>query len=632
MHTSTRLHLDIRALLGLLLTLALAPLLGLAPAPAQAASGDCVTASGMVTCTFDYTGAAQTWSVPAGVTSAAFDLYGAAATYTGNGGNGGRVRATLDVVPGTTYQILVGGSNGFNGGGRGGSPTSYPFGGSSGGGASDVRLSPYTLAERLLVAGGGGGTRGSSGYGGAGGYPAGTSTGGGAGGSQTAGGAGASGAGAGSLGQGGAGADASGYDIYAGGGGGGGYYGGGGGGACEFGCSGNGGGGGSSYATPAATSVGFETGVRPDNGSIFGNGQVVVSYAEPDSSAPVLTPDIAGTLGGGGWYTSDVSVSWSVSDAESTIISQSGCDAQSVTSDTSGTEITCSATSVGGTASQSVTIKRDATAPTTSGSSSIAGTQATVTLTASDNLSGIATTSYSVNGGALQSYTGPFALSGPGTYTISYSSADVAGNTEVTRTLDVNVVVTFPANGVLDSFNRANGKVGDNWEGLTSTSFYKLAANKLDAQLGGPLVWKATSFGTTQEAFVTLNRIDRRSRSQGLLLKVQTGNSPNAGAISVVYDAKSKAVRVSTLRLGQNGAWTLYPSQPATFENGDVLGARANADGTVQIYQNGTLVATVTLNAADQEFFNTRGGKIGIWTAAAPNALLDDFGGGAVAP
>jgi hypothetical protein len=55
-------------------------------------------------------------------------------------------------------------------------------------------------------------------------------------------------------------------------------------------------------------------------------------------------------------------------------------------------------------------------------------------------------------------------------------------------------------------------------------------------QTGGPLVWKPTSFGTSQEAYVTLSTIDSRSRSQGVLLKVQTGSILSAGAISVVYD------------------------------------------------------------------------------------------------
>jgi len=52
----------------------------------------------------------------------------------------------------------------------------------------------------------------------------------------------------------------------------------------------------------------------------------------------------------------------------------------------------------------------------------------------------------------------------------------------------------------------------------------------------------------------------------------------------------------------------------------------------VQIYKNGTLIATVTLNSADQTFFNAKGGKIGLWTAVAPNAVMDDFGGGTAAP
>ena len=52
------------------------------------------------------------------------------------------------------------------------------------------------------------------------------------------------------------------------------------------------------------------------------------------------------------------------------------------------------------------------------------------------------------------------------------------------------------------------------------------------------------------------------------------------------------------------------------------------ADGTVRVYQNNTLLTTVTLNAADQSFFNAKGGKIGLWTVAAPNAFFDDFGGG----
>ena len=86
--------------------------------------------------------------------------------------------------------------------------------------------------------------------------------------------------------------------------------------------------------------------------------------ASSDSTPPVITPNVVGTLGINGWYTSDVLVSWTVSDPESSITSSSGCDSTTINTDTTGTTFTCTATSAGGTSTQSVTIKRDATAPT----------------------------------------------------------------------------------------------------------------------------------------------------------------------------------------------------------------------------------------------------------------------------
>lgn len=81
-----------------------------------------------------------------------------------------------------------------------------------------------------------------------------------------------------------------------------------------------------------------------------------------DTTPPVITPSISGTLGGDGWYTSNVTVAWSVADEESEF-TPSGCDTQTISSDTSGTTVTCTATSIGGTSSESVTIKRDTTGP-----------------------------------------------------------------------------------------------------------------------------------------------------------------------------------------------------------------------------------------------------------------------------
>lgn len=251
-------------------------------APATAATGG--------VCVYGFTGGEQSWVVPAGVTSTTVTAIGA--TPRGErpeqgGGPGARVTATLSgLVPGSTLYLEVGGEDGWNGGGAGGSGRGSD--GVHGGGASDVRTvsrtASGTLTSRLLVAGGGGGDAAgpSSGgeAGGTGGFRGFGNATGGQGGSATAGGAGGAGAsgyvtrpgetyrpgdrgGDGQLGQGGDGAFGFERDT-AGGGGGGGYYGGGGGGGGGYAVdstgrptytdTGAGGGGGSSYG-PAGAQV-----------------------------------------------------------------------------------------------------------------------------------------------------------------------------------------------------------------------------------------------------------------------------------------------------------------------------------------------------------------------------------------
>ncbi|WP_344251849.1 PxKF domain-containing protein [Humibacillus xanthopallidus] len=85
--------------------------------------------------------------------------------------------------------------------------------------------------------------------------------------------------------------------------------------------------------------------------------------APTDTTPPSITPTVIGTAGANGWYTSDVTVSWLVVDNESAITSSSGCDAVTISTETTGQTLTCAATSAGGTTSKSVTIKLDKTGP-----------------------------------------------------------------------------------------------------------------------------------------------------------------------------------------------------------------------------------------------------------------------------
>lgn len=83
-----------------------------------------------------------------------------------------------------------------------------------------------------------------------------------------------------------------------------------------------------------------------------------------DASPPVITPQTnPAAPNSKGWFTGNVALSWTVSDAGSPVVSKSGCDPVSVTADTSKVVVTCQALSSGGQGSKQVTIKRDASAP-----------------------------------------------------------------------------------------------------------------------------------------------------------------------------------------------------------------------------------------------------------------------------
>ena len=82
----------------------------------------------------------------------------------------------------------------------------------------------------------------------------------------------------------------------------------------------------------------------------------------PDSSAPDISYQLAGTEGDNGWYTSSVGVDWTVTDNESAISSMSGCTDTTVSTD-GVHSLTCTATSSGGTSSKTAEFKIDQVAP-----------------------------------------------------------------------------------------------------------------------------------------------------------------------------------------------------------------------------------------------------------------------------
>ena len=276
--------------------------------------------------TLSFTGATQSFTMPAGCGTLTIKAWGAGGGgyfepmfgESSSGGGGGFVSGTVAVAQSTQLTVFVGGgggsspgaltgaAGGFNGGGAGGdgrnTTCAHCRGGGGGGGWSGVRSG----ATDLIIAAGGGGVSG-SGFGGCGGGGAtgeagtagnATPAGPGLGGTQFAGGVGggaAAGATSGTAGSqysgGGAGAGG-GTDAHGSGGGGGGFFGGGGGGGGN-GNVGAGGGGGSSLV-PAGGTTTTASGSTPGNnadpdrgtagqGGLLGNagdnGRVVLSWS-----------------------------------------------------------------------------------------------------------------------------------------------------------------------------------------------------------------------------------------------------------------------------------------------------------------------------------------------------------------
>lgn len=159
------------------------------------------------------------------------------------------------------------------------------------------------------------------------------------------------------------------------------------------------------------------------------NRNLTITVNAADSTPPVITPTITGTLGQNGWYTGPVSVSWSATDAESAITS-SACATGNALLNAANQNFSCTATSTGGSATVTRTVSVDSTAPTLAGvpvtftvaATSSTGATATYGLpAASDALSGV-----SVAGVSCAPASGStFAI---GNTTVNCSARDNAGN------------------------------------------------------------------------------------------------------------------------------------------------------------------------------------------------------------
>ncbi len=206
---------------------------------------------------------------------------------------------------------------------------------------------------------------------------------------------------------------------------------------------------------PAATTVstdGTNQSVTGNVSDLAGNSaSTPVSGINIDTVKPTVTGTPTTSPNNNGWYNGNVTMHWTATD------DRSGVDPATVPGDSTvsseGSNLTASA-SVSDKAGNLATgistkVNIDKTAPVTGisgASNNWTNGNVTVTLSPIDSLSGVASTSYTVDGGATQSGTS-FQLSSEGDHTITYWSTDKAGNVEATNTAHVKIDKTAPTIG-----------------------------------------------------------------------------------------------------------------------------------------------------------------------------------------
>jgi hypothetical protein len=216
-----------------------------------------------------------------------------------------------------------------------------------------------------------------------------------------------------------------------------------------------------------------------------------------------------------------------------------------------------------------------------------------LTLTAKDVSSGVALTSYSLDGNAFVTYTGPVTFSVPsGTHTLRYFSKDVAGNTEATHTQTFVVKLPTTVTTVTPSLNPSTF-------GLNVTLTAKVTPSSGGIPTGlvnfkdGSTVLGAVALSNGQAAFATKAlHAGSHAITAVYLGSANDSASTSAALTETINKAATKTTLASSVNPSTHGS-------PVTFtatvvpSSGTVVGG-----GTVTFKGGTTTLGTVAVNTS----------------------------------
>ena len=191
------------------------------------------------------------------------------------------------------------------------------------------------------------------------------------------------------------------------------------------------------------------------------------------------------------------------------------------------------------------------------------------------------------------------------------------------------IALALPAIGLLDNFTRANATtLGTNWSQTTTIgTVIRLNGNQAQCALLGNCVlgaamWNGATnvFGATQGAAFTFTSTPAAS----LYLKA-SGGAANAPASFIRVRPNGATVVVETTTNSGGAFTTTGTLAGANFASGDRLSARANADGSVDVWKTTAANVTTYLGRSAASAF-TGGGRIGMQMLVS--GTVDNFSGG----
>ncbi|WP_082927538.1 discoidin domain-containing protein [Paenibacillus oryzisoli] len=209
----------------------------------------------------------------------------------------------------------------------------------------------------------------------------------------------------------------------------------------------------------------------------------------------------------------------------------------------------------------------------------------TVTLSVYDDISGVAATYYTVDGGAQQTGN-TVMLTTYGIHTIVYWSVDWAGNVEQEHTVTVNIAATTPPAAASLYADRTDPTNQD----VHVTITYPLEAAVREYKVGDTGVWTAYTGPVTLFENATVyarsadadgNISDESSYTVSNIYKTVLGDAvftadltgPTSGNVTVTISFPDNVV-VKEYKIGNSGTWTTYVS-PITVSDNVTVYARS---------------------------------------------------------